>query len=93
MRNAQKPAHIGLFELVDRIRDGHYVIPDFQRKFVWDPPKVRDLLRSVFLDYYVGTLLLWKGKSDNKALRASLLACRHDRRCRRACNQRSDTRR
>ncbi len=69
MRNAQKPAHIGLFELVDRIRDGRYVIPDFQRKFVWDPSKVRDLMRSVFLDYYVGTLLLWKGKSDNfKAL-------------------------
>ena len=69
MRNAQKPEHIALFELVDRIRDGRYVIPDFQRKFVWDPSKIRDLMRSIFLDYYIGTLLLWKGKPDNvKAL-------------------------
>ena len=65
MRNAQKPEHIGLFELVERIRGGRYVIPDFQRKFVWDPSKIRDLMRSIFLDYYIGTLLLWKGKSDS----------------------------
>lgn len=65
MKNAQKPERIGLFELVERIRDGRYVIPDFQRKFVWDPSKIRDLMRSIFLDYYIGTLLLWKGKSDS----------------------------
>lgn len=65
MRNAQKPQHIALFKLVDRIRDGRYVIPDFQRKFVWDPSKIRDLMRSIFLDYYIGTLLLWEGKADN----------------------------
>jgi hypothetical protein len=55
--------------LVGRLREGRFVIPDFQREFEWKPWDIRDLVRSIFLDYYIGSLLLWKGKSDNfKAL-------------------------
>jgi hypothetical protein len=41
------------------------VIPDFQRDFEWKPWDIAELMRSIFLDYYIGSLLLWKGKSEN----------------------------
>lgn len=65
MKDAQKPDHVTLNTLVGRLREGRYVIPDFQREFEWKPWDIRDLMRSIFLDYYVGSLLLWKGKKEN----------------------------
>lgn len=69
MKDAQKPDHVSLNTLIGRLREGRYVIPDFQREFEWKPWDIRDLMRSIFLDYYIGSLLLWKGKTENfKAL-------------------------
>lgn len=69
MRDAQKPDHISLNALIDRLEEGRFVVPDFQREFEWRPWDIRDLMRSIFLDYYIGSLLLWKGKEENfKAL-------------------------
>ena len=69
MKDAQKPDHISLNNLIGRLDEGRFVIPDFQREFEWKPWDIRDLLRSIFLDYYIGSLLLWKGKNENfKAL-------------------------
>ena len=65
MKDAQKPDHVSLGGLIRRIKDGKYVIPDFQREFEWSSKDVRDLILSIFNDYYVGTLLLWKGKKEN----------------------------
>ena len=65
MRDAQKPDHISLNTLVGRLRDGRFVIPDFQREFEWKPWDVGDLMRSIFSDYYIGSLLLLKGKPEN----------------------------
>lgn len=65
MRDAQKPDHISLALLVNRLRQGSYVIPDFQRDFEWKPWDISALMRSIFLDYYIGSLLLWKGKTEN----------------------------
>ena len=48
--------------LVNRLREGRYVIPDFQREFEWKPWDISELMRSIFLDYFIGSLLLWKGK-------------------------------
>ncbi len=67
MRDAQKPDHISLNTLVDRLREGRFVVPDFQREFEWRPWDIRELMRSIFLDYYIGSLLLWKGKEENFA--------------------------
>ncbi len=64
MRDAQKPDHISLTTLVRRLREGRFVIPDFQREFEWNPWDIRELVRSIFLDYYIGSLLLWKGKPE-----------------------------
>jgi len=65
MRDVQKPDHISLNSLVEKLKEGRFVIPDFQRDFEWRPWDIRDLMRSIFLDYYIGGLLLWKGEKKN----------------------------
>jgi uncharacterized protein with ParB-like and HNH nuclease domain len=67
MKDAQKPDHVSLNTLINRLKEGRFVIPDFQREFEWRPWDVRELMRSIFLDYYIGSLLLWKGKKENFA--------------------------
>ena len=41
------------------------MIPDFQRDFEWEPWDIKELMSSIFRDYYIGSLLLWKGKDEN----------------------------
>jgi hypothetical protein len=65
MKDAQKPDHVSLNTLINYLRDGRFVIPDFQLEFEWKPWDIRELMRSIFLDYYIGSLLLWKGKPEN----------------------------
>ena len=67
MKDAQKPDHVSLTTLIGRLREGRYEIPDFQREFEWEPWDIRELMRSIFLDYYIGSLLLWKGAPDSFA--------------------------
>lgn len=67
MKDAQKPDHVSLNTLIGRLREGRYLVPDFQREFEWKPWDIRELMRSIFLDYYIGNLLLWKGKKENFA--------------------------
>jgi len=67
MKDAQKPDHVSLNTLVNYLREGRFVIPDFQREFEWKPWDISALMRSIFLDYYIGSLLLWKGKPENFA--------------------------
>ena len=65
MKDVQKPDRVSLTTLVDRLREGRYVIPDFQREFEWEPGDINELMRSIFRDYYIGSLLLWKATSTN----------------------------
>lgn len=65
MKNVQKPEKIHLGKLIEEIKKGRFVIPDFQREFDWEPWDVKDLIKSIFMDYYVGTLLLWEGNKEN----------------------------
>lgn len=65
MKDAQKPQNLSLTTLVGYLRHGRFVIPDFQRDFEWQPWDIKELMRSIFLDYYIGSLLLWKGKEHS----------------------------
>ena len=65
MKDAQKPDHVSLNTIIRRLKEGRFVIPDFQREFEWRPWDINDLIRSIFRDYYIGSLLLWKGKTEN----------------------------
>lgn len=69
MKDAQKPDHKSLNQIISMLKEGKFQIPDFQRDFEWRPWDITELMKSIFLDYYIGSLLLWKGKPENfKAL-------------------------
>jgi hypothetical protein len=51
-------------ELVTLVDDGQLAIPEFQRRFVWRPPAVADLLVSVARRWPIGSLLLLEGPQD-----------------------------
>ena len=65
MKDAQKPDHISLNTLIGYLKEGRFVVPDFQREFEWRPWDINSLMRSIFLDYYIGSLLLWRGKRES----------------------------
>lgn len=54
MKDVQKPDHVGLTTPPGRLREGPFVISDFQREFEWEPWDIRELMRSIFLDYCIG---------------------------------------
>ena len=60
MKNVEKADRVHLGSLIDSLKKGHYVIPDF--KFEWQP-RTRKLIRSIFMDYYIG-IILWKGSRE-----------------------------
>jgi len=51
--------------LLDDVRTGKLVIPDFQRDFVWTRKQVEELLNSVVNGYFVGTLLLLESPTSD----------------------------
>lgn len=57
MKDAQRPDHPSLGTMVTRLREGRFVIPDFQRDFEWVPWDISALMRSLFRDCYIGSLL------------------------------------
>ena len=46
--------------LAQRVKDGELELPEIQRSFVWNRPQVRDLFDSLYRQFPVGTLLLWR---------------------------------
>jgi hypothetical protein len=65
LKDAQKPDHVSLNALISRMKDGRFVVPDFQREFEWEPWDILALMRSIFLDYYIGSLLLWRSTDEH----------------------------
>lgn len=65
MKDDLKSAFVTLNALIVRLSEGRFVVPDFQREFEWKPADIRELMRSIFLNYYIGNLLLWKGTLEN----------------------------
>lgn len=50
-----------LKEVIELLRAGKFAVPNFQRAFVWNGDLIKALMRSIFRDYYIGSLLLWEG--------------------------------
>jgi hypothetical protein len=50
---------IKVWELVDRAVAHKWSVPEFQRGFVWKATQVRDLAESLWLEFPIGSLLLW----------------------------------
>lgn len=53
-----------LVELMERAVNHRWSIPEFQRGFVWKPTQVRDLAESLWLDYPIGSLLIWNSQKE-----------------------------
>lgn len=65
MKNIETPDKKHLASIIHDLREGKFGIPDFQRPFEWNPRDVLELIKSIFEDYYIGTLLLWKASRDS----------------------------
>ena len=46
---------------------GKYVLPSFQRDYVWKMEQIEDLFNSVYRGYPFGTMLLWHIVSDGNS--------------------------
>jgi len=67
------PRNLPLKDVLDQMKSGSIVIPDFQRKFVWDPESVRELLVSIIGNYYIGALLSIPSPSTNSPFAITLV--------------------
>ena len=73
MRDLHEPGHVGLGSLIGWLKEGRFAVPDFQREFEWKPQDIRELVKSIFQDYYIGSILLWRGTPEN----IDALSCEH----------------
>ncbi|MDO8141975.1 MAG: DUF262 domain-containing protein, partial [Candidatus Brocadiales bacterium] len=51
---------ITIRKIIDRVISGELRIPAFQRGFVWTPSQVAFLLDSIYKNFPIGTVFLWK---------------------------------
>jgi hypothetical protein len=51
--------HLKVYNLVESAVNHHLSVPEFQRGYVWKPSQVRDLAESLWLDYPIGSFLIW----------------------------------
>ena len=64
------PTKEPLVGLVDRACQGHVVLPEFQRSFIWKRRAVEELLVSIFNEYFIGSLLTLNVIPDSVPFRA-----------------------
>ncbi len=64
MIDSQGARQVNLSALLNWLKEGQFVVPDFQREFEWEPADINALIRSIVLDYYIGSLLLWRAKPE-----------------------------
>lgn len=56
---------ISIYEAVTYIKEGRYVMPAFQRQFVWGMEQIEKLWDSILLDYPIATFLFWHVDDNN----------------------------
>ena len=56
---------ITIYEALQNIKDGKYVMPAFQRQFVWGMEQIEKLWDSILLDYPIATFLFWHVDDSN----------------------------
>ena len=57
-----------LFEALNQMSRRRYVLPSFQRDYVWKMEQIENLFNSIRLGYPFGTLLFWRinlAENDN----------------------------
>jgi uncharacterized protein with ParB-like and HNH nuclease domain len=56
---------VTIYEAMQNIKNGKYVMPAFQRQYVWSMEQVEKLWDSILLDYPIATFLFWHINDDN----------------------------
>ncbi|MGE5456506.1 MAG: DUF262 domain-containing protein [Ignavibacteriales bacterium] len=56
---------ITIFEALENIEKGKYVMPAFQRQYVWSMEQIEKLWDSILLGYPISTFLFWHVDSSN----------------------------
>jgi len=56
---------ISIYEALQNIKVGKYVMPAFQRQFVWSMEHIEKLWDSILLDYPIATFLFWHVDDEN----------------------------
>lgn len=54
-----------IYEAMQYIKSGKYVMPAFQRQFVWSMEQIEKLWDSILLDYPIANFLFWHVDADN----------------------------
>lgn len=64
MAGFQSPITIN--EAMQRIRNNEYLLPAFQREYVWEPWQIEELFDSLMRGYPISSMLFWKVKDESK---------------------------
>lgn len=64
MAGFQSP--ITIAEAIEHIRKNEYLLPAFQRDFVWSAEQIEKLFDSLMKGYPISSMLFWKVKGDTK---------------------------
>ena len=56
---------ITIYEALEHIKNGKYVMPAFQRQYVWSMEQIEKLWDSILLDYPIATFLFWHIDDNN----------------------------
>ncbi|MCL1819727.1 MAG: DUF262 domain-containing protein [Oscillospiraceae bacterium] len=56
---------ITIYEALQYIKNGKYVMPAFQRQFVWNTAQIEKLWDSILLNYPISTFLFWRVDDSN----------------------------
>lgn len=60
-------APITIHQAIERIKRNEFLLPAFQREFVWSSEQVEKLFDSLMQGYPISSMLFWKVKGDTKA--------------------------
>ena len=52
-------------EIIPELESGKYILPSFQRQYVWDEDDIKDLIDSIINNYPIGTIILWKPSNSS----------------------------
>lgn len=56
---------ITIYEALENIQSGKYIMPAFQRQYVWNMGQIEKLWDSILLDYPIATFLFWHVDDNN----------------------------
>lgn len=65
MSGFQSP--ITIAQAIERISKNEYLLPAFQREFVWSTNQIENLFNSIMKGYPISSMLFWKVKGETKA--------------------------